>query len=202
MRPEPGFVELVRNPPSRPDAGFPKFAPRRKVSKLQGSLNLSAPSRPPVLEDAERRTRNRLAAEAQKKKKDKEAARRQKKAMADFRRQRKGVVESSEEDDDEDDDDDDDEEGNDWLDRLMEDEPEGGVAGDRFVVEDYVPALVPGRLVIREPTPQSVAEGAPGVSAARDPTPRDSEADPQESAGGASQGSAGPSPVPRPVSHE
>ena len=94
------------------------------------------------------------------------------------------MVESSDEDnDDEDDEDaeDDDEEGYDWLDELME-EPESGAARDRFAVGGFIPTFELGQLVIREPTLQSVAEVAPGASAAQDLTPRDSKTGPRGSA--------------------
>nr|TKV99716.1 hypothetical protein SEVIR_8G061700v2 [Setaria viridis] len=117
------------HPPMRPDAGFIDL----------GVLTRVVDSLPPVPEDAERRTRNRLLAEAQKRRKDKETAKKRKKAAKEFQRRWRGPVVSDDNDDDDDDEEDEDE----------EDDEE----------EELISSLRSGALVIRQVRPRTAAGG-------------------------------------------
>nr|TKW14623.1 hypothetical protein SEVIR_5G178600v2 [Setaria viridis] len=128
------------HPPMCPEAGFVDL----------GSLTRVADSLPPVPEDADRRARNRLQADAQKRRKDKETARKWKKAAKEFQRRRRGSVVSDDDDDDDEDEEDEDE----------EDDEE----------EELVPPRS-GALVIREAPPQTAAGGEAGEASTRASVP-------------------------------
>nr|TKW07288.1 hypothetical protein SEVIR_7G301209v2 [Setaria viridis] len=137
------------HPPMRPDAGFIDL----------GTLTRVVDSLPPVPEDAERRTRNRLLAEAQKRRKDKETAKKRKKAAEEFQRRRRGPVVSDDDDDDDDDDEEDEDEEDDE--------------------EELISSFRSGALVIREVRPRTTAGGEAEEASARAPVPQDPGVAPQ-----------------------
>nr|TKW18612.1 LOW QUALITY PROTEIN: hypothetical protein SEVIR_5G442600v2 [Setaria viridis] len=107
MRPDTGFIDLERGW----GADF--------LSTFCGALTRVVDSLSPVPEDADRRTCNRLLAEAQKRRKDKETAKKKKKKAAkEFQRRRRGQVVTDDDDDDDDEDEEDDEEGEELISSL------------------------------------------------------------------------------------